>query len=138
MVELGFEPTSADDRCLSVCFTVGALSGKMLAYSLLEEFFQLTRPWGRRAGNSPLAHPGHHAEIWPHFGSQSTGEGSVCQKGTCSLPVAYHCLLDTEWEAPWAEGLEACPQIHLAIMSHLTGSPWSCKNEAKTALEGIC
>lgn len=83
-----------------------------------------------------LTHPGRHTEIGPNYGFQSNGKGSVCQKGTCSLPSAQHWVLVTEWEAPCTGCLEAWPQIHLAEISSLLGSPGSCKNKAKTALEG--
>lgn len=62
-----------------------ALPGEMLIGGPLKEFIQLSRPQGRRAGNSALTHSGRHAEIWPNYGFQSNRKGSVCQKDVSSF-----------------------------------------------------
>ena len=100
--KLGFEPTFVW-WTLPLCLPRRGSSVQAILYlvncwyaAFWKSFFQLTRPWGRRAGNSPLTHPCRRPEIWPHYGSQSTGEGSVCQKGTCSLPSTHHRILVTD------------------------------------------
>lgn len=61
-----------------------ALPSEMLIGGPLKEFIPLSRPRGRRAGNSVLIHSGCHAEIWPNYGFQSSRKGPVCQKDISS------------------------------------------------------
>ena len=72
-----------------------SLSSELLMCDLLEEFIQLTRPWGTRAGNSHLTQPGRHAEIWPHYGFQSLGKAH-CVRRAHAPPAACHWVLVTD------------------------------------------